>query len=223
MNALAKYLARDIDTHVNLRLTAVTATSQGWQCQADNGQIFSSKALLLTPPVPQSLALLEAGQTELAVPDRAALEKIEYAPCLAGMYWLDGPVHLPEPGAIQHSHAPISWIADNQRKGISPEATIVTVHAGAAYSRELWDRPEAEILAALQTGFRPYIAATTSVMEAQLKRWRHALATTLHPERCLLAANLPPLVFAGDGFKSPRVEGAALSGLAAGQILASRV
>jgi predicted NAD/FAD-dependent oxidoreductase len=223
MNALAKYLARDIDIQVNLRLTAATATSQGWQCRADNGQLFLSKALLLTPPVPQSLALLEAGQTELAAADRAALEQIEYAPCLAGMYWLDGPVHLPEPGAIQHSHAPISWIADNQRKGISPEATIVTVHAGPTYSRELWDSPEAETLTALQTGFRPYVAATTSVVEAQLKRWRYALPTTLHPERCLLAANLPPLVFAGDGFKSPRVEGAALSGLAASQMLASRI
>lgn len=223
MNALAKHLAHDVDTRLNVRLAAVSATSRGWECRADRGQIFSSKALLLTPPAPQSLALLEAGQTQLAGADRAALERIEYASCLAGMYWLDGPVYLPEPGAIQHSHAPISWIADNQRKGISPEATIVTVHAGPAYSRELWDKPEADILTALQTGFQPYVAATTSVVEAQLKRWRYALPTALHPERCLLAAKLPPLVFAGDGFKSPRVEGAALSGLAASQILAARI
>jgi hypothetical protein len=173
--------------------------------------------------VPQSLALLEAGGVELESGDRVVLEKIEYAPCLAGLFWLNGPLHLPEPGAIQHSHAPISWIADNQRKGISPEATIITVHAGAEYSRQLWAAPQTDVLAKLQVGFLPYMAPNTTILEAQLKRWRYARPTTVRPEPCLLAANLPPLVFAGDAFSGPRVEGAVLSGLAASQVLSTQL
>jgi predicted NAD/FAD-dependent oxidoreductase len=220
MNSLARHLARGLETRVNVRLVAVMATGPGWESREKNGQIYTSRALLLTPPVPQSLALLEAGQAQLRPDDRAALEEIEYAPCLAGLFWLDSAIHLPKPGAVQHPHAPLSWIADNQRKGISPEATIVTVHAGAAYSRQLWEAPEGETLAALEAGFQPYLAPNTTILEAQLKRWRYALPTTLHPERYLLAANLPPLVLAGDAFNGSRVEGAALSGLAAGRALA---
>jgi predicted NAD/FAD-dependent oxidoreductase len=44
-----------------------------------------------------------------------------------------------------------------------------------------------------------------------------------YPERCLVAAKEPPLVFAGDGFGSPKVEGAALSGLAAADALLGQV
>ncbi len=223
MAMLAKHLAEGLESRVNVRLMAVSATAHGWQCVAENGASYVSKALLLTPPVPQSLALLAAGHTRLASVDRAALEEVAYAPCLAGMFWLDGPIHLPEPGAIQHSHAPISWIADNQRKGISPEATIITVHANQDYSRQLWEAGDAEVLAALQISFRPYLEPATTILEAQLKRWRYALPTSLYPNRYLVAANLPPLVLAGDAFSGPRVEGAALSGLAAGQILAEQL
>lgn len=223
MNRLAKYLAQGLETQVNVRLVAVSATAGGWQCLAENGASYSSKALLLTPPLPQALALLEAGHTRLAPADRAGLEEVAYAPCLAGMFWLDGSIHLPEPGAIQHSHAPISWIADNQRKGISPEAAIVTVHANPDYSRQLWEAADAEVLAALEVGLRPYLGANNTILEAHLKRWRYALPTTLYPERYLLAANLPPLVLAGDAFNGPRVEGAVLSGMAAGQILAKQL
>lgn len=223
MTMLAKHLAQGLATQVNVRLVAVSATAQGWHCVAENGASYTSKALLLTPPVPQSLVLLEAGHTRLAPADRAALEEVAYAPCLAGMFRLDGPIHLPEPGAIQHSHAPISWIADNQRKGISPEATIITVQANEEYSRQLWEAEDREIMAALEIGFRPYLEPNTTVLEAQLKRWRYALPTRLYPDRYLVAANLPPLLLAGDAFNGPRVEGAVLSGLAAGQILAEQL
>ncbi|MEW5959965.1 MAG: FAD-dependent oxidoreductase [Chloroflexota bacterium] len=220
MNSLASHLARELDTQVNVRLTSVKLTPHGWESQAEQGQVYTSQALVLTPPMPQTLALLDAGPTPLTPADRYALEQIDFAPCLVGLFWLDGSVHLPEPGAIQHPYAPISWIADNQRKGISPEATVVTVHAGSVYSYQMWNAPEAEVVAALQTGLQPYLALETSIIEAQLKHWRYALPTSLHPEPYLLAANLPPLVFAGDAFGGSRVEGAALSGLAAAEALA---
>lgn len=220
MNRLAKHLAQSLDTRVGVQITAVfSPTETGWQAQTAQGQTLSGRALLLTPPVPQSLALLDAGYPALTVPDRLALEQIEYAPCLAGLFQVDGPVRLPKPGAIQRPDAPISWIADNRRKGISPEATIVTVHAGPAYSRTNWRRPDTEILPDLQAALQPFLAPTSQIVETQLKRWRYALPTRLHPERCLHAVGLPPLVFAGDAFGGPRVEGAALSGLAAAAAL----
>jgi len=219
MNALAKHVAHGLEIEVGVRLASVGPTTGGWQAQAENGQNYRSRAVILTPPVPQSLALLQAGQTHLSPGDYQALAAIEYAPCLAGLFWVEGPVELPPPGAVQQSNAPVSWIADNQRKGISPEAKIITVHAGPDYSRHHWESPQNEIMATLRAALHPYLAPTTTIAAAQLKRWRYALPTRLHPERCLRAANLPPLLFAGDAFGGPRVEGAALSGLAAAAAL----
>lgn len=215
MNALAKELAAGLTVRVNTQLTAISPTATGWQAQSASGDIFTSQAIILTPPAPQSLALLDAGQTTLTPLNRTALERIKYAPCLAGLYWLNGPVNLPEPGALQRPHHPVTWIADNQRKGISPEATLVTVHVGPEYSQELWSEPLDLALQAITANLKPYLNSTTTIIEAQLKRWRYALPTTLYSDRCLAAANLPPLVFAGDAFGEPRVEGAALSGMAA--------
>ena len=60
-------------------------------------------------------------------------------------------------------------------------------------------------------------------MAAQLKRWRFATPQAIWPEPCWAAADGPgPLVLAGDAFAGPRVEGAALSGLAAADALLSR-
>jgi renalase len=217
MNALAKHLVEGLDVRVNVCLTSIRLAGDRWQAEDETGAFHQCRALVLTPPVPQALALLDAGGARLARDDRVALDRISYAPCVAGLFSVDGAVHLPEPGAIQRPNEPISWIADNKRKGISPEATIITVHAGPAYSQQLWESTDDEAIAALHSGLQTFLDPAARVLDAQLKRWRYAQPTTLHPARCLLASEGPALSFAGDAFGAPRVEGAALSGIAAAE------
>ncbi len=219
MNALAKHLTRGLDARTAVYVVRVSLNGETWLAESDYGQTYSGRALVLTLPTPQSLALLDAGGVPLEQDTCADLERIEYAPCLAGMFWVDGPVHLPEPGAIQNPDPKVSWIADNQRKGISPEATIITVHATPEQSRRLWEAPEAAVLDELGASLEPFLDRRTRILEVQLKRWRYALPTTFHSERCLVAGHLPGLIFAGDAFGGPRIEGAALSGLFASESL----
>lgn len=222
MNALAKHLAQGLDVRLDVQLVGAHLDGNKWRSEDDRGQVYSSQALLLTPPVPQSLSLVDAGEVQLEAVDRDSLEQIAYAPCLAGLFQIKGRVHLPEPGALQRSDAAISWIADNQLKGISPEATVITVHAGPDYSQWLFERPDTEALAQLEVGLRPFLDQKARIVAAQLKRWRYALPTALHAERCLVARDEPTLVFSGDAFGGPRVEGAALSGLFAGEVVGQR-
>jgi predicted NAD/FAD-dependent oxidoreductase len=235
MNALAKHLAAELKNHpqsakidLNANVSALIPKPDGWEIQTESGASYPGRGLLLTPPVPQSLVLLVLGADAdpLTPADREALQRIEYAPCLAGMFHVNGvrsAVKLPEPGALQRPKEAISWIADNHRKGISPDATIITVHAAPEYSRELWGLPDYQALETLESALYPFLTSGARIVEAALIRWRYALPTVLHPERFLMATDIAPLVFAGDAFGEARVEGATLSGLAAGAALAARL
>ena len=227
MNALAKYLAKNLDGKATIctdvKILSIIQTTDGWQAQDDKGGVYIAKALLMTSPVPQSLTLLGDVREKLTAHDKKALERIKYFPCVAGLFRVEGEVNLPEPGALQRPDAVLSWIADNQRKGISPSARIVTVHAAGGISQNLWDLPETEALNFVQQEFERFLADEATIVEAELKRWRYSQPTILHSERYLLAQGLPVLVFAGDAFGEARIEGAFLSGSAAGEALAARL
>lgn len=224
MNALAKHLAQGLDVVTDVKLDALQPAGDGWWAVAEDGRIFEADRVILTPPVPQSLALLEKGTTDLHAGDLAALQRIAYAPCVAGIFHVDGEVNLPEPGALQQPGTPVAWVADNQRKGISPNVRLITVHAGPELSHALWDADSGTALDELQSqGLQLYMdPAARRILSGQLKRWRYALPIVIHPDPVLVAQDLPPLLFAGDAFGGPRVEGAVLSGLAAASKLMAR-
>lgn len=220
MNALAKHLAQGLDVETGVKLDALHPAGDSWRAVAEDGRLFDADRVILTPPVPQSLALLKKGRTILHAGDQAALEQIAYAPCVAGIFHVEGSVHLPEPGALQQIGSPISWVADNQRKGISPNARLITVHAGPELSQELWDMDPGTALDEVQSqGLQLYMAPSARIISGQIKQWRYALPLVTHPHPVLVAQDLPPLLFAGDAFGGPRMEGAALSGLAAAGIV----
>lgn len=217
--ALAAHLAEGLDVRLDTRLVALQQAKVGWAGVDAAGAVIEARAVLLTAPVPQSLALLAAGGVALPPADRAALAAVAYAPCLCGLFVVEGETQLPEPGALQRPGHAVSWISDNQGKGISPQRRIVTVHAGREASAARWAQEDRHVLDWLASELNPWLAPDAAVVGSSLKRWRYAVPTHLYHERCFVAALNPPLVFAGDAFDGPRVEGAFLSGWAAGQRL----
>lgn len=225
MNALTRQLQADAEAAgaqigVNLTVAAVRSLEDGWQLdirQNNDGEssVVRAGALILTPPVPQSLALLKQGDVVLPDGARLALEMIRYQPCIAVMLRVNGTISLPAPGALQRPEAPIPWIADNNSKGLSPDELLLTMHAGADLSRELYDEADDVIVRAFRVDLQPYLSEGAQIVEAQVKRWRYSQPETPYAGRCLRIDDAAPLVFAGDAFGGPRVEGAALSGLAA--------
>ena len=218
MNALAKYLAETIDDiRVNIKVDSIKQLNDGWQHIDEDGQVYQSHILLLTPPVPQSLVLLQAGNVKLHPADHQALTKIKYGECLCGLFELNGDFTLPEPGAVQNHDETFYWLADNQHKGIS-KTQILTVHANPDYSHAHYDAPVEDVLADMRERLNTFGEVT--IISQQLKKWRYAIPLAMHDEPCLVAQDVPTLVFAGDAFGGQaRVEGAFLSGLSAGEQL----
>ena len=137
------------------------------------------------------------------------------------MALLDGPSGLPEPGALRPAGEPLDWVADNQRKGISPVPAL-TVHAGPRTSRDLWDAPDDEVVAALLAAV-PGSTASPIDGGVQVQRWRYARPEVVHRDISKEIFGLPPAVLAGDAFAGSRVPGAAASGWAAADLLLSRI
>ncbi len=219
MNAVAQHLAEALDVRRSTAVQAVTRSDEGWLVTTVDGAEFATDAVLLTAPVPQSLALLAAGGVELADDDRRALQAIEYEPCLAVMAVLDGPPSLPPPGAVDPADGPIDWMTDNHRKGVSA-VPAVTIHATAEFSREHWQADDETVVAALLAAAN--LGAGALAEATQVQRWRYARPITVHPTRHLAARGHAGLVFAGDAFGGAKVEGAVLSGIAAAEVLADR-
>ena len=220
MTALAQRLAEQLDIVLAAHVSRLAVHDGGWRIRDRAGATHESRCLLLTAPAPQSLELLSKSGITLNEADFNELSRIRFGPCLCGIHEIDGNVHLPEPGALQDFQSDIYWVADNQAKGIS-SSPIVTSHANAKFSRQNWDAPEADVIRELESAVAPFLAPGASIRATHLKKWRFSVPLTTHPQDCFVARDLPPLVFAGDAFGGRgRVEGAFLSGLAAGEKLA---
>jgi predicted NAD/FAD-dependent oxidoreductase len=187
-----------------------------WLATFENGETIAANAVLLTSPVPQSLALLDAGGVALEASMREQLEAVEYEPCIAVMTTLNGESKIPQPGFIRFDSGPIGWIAYNQAKGISA-TPAVTIHATPAFSLEHQEDDRQKTGRYLLEVAAPWLGSETA--EFQVHAWRYARPRHEHDQPCLTLNQSPVLLIAGDAFGGPRVEGAALSGWAAAEAL----
>lgn len=220
---LARHLSDGLPIYTGISLTSVSLEKDVWWAVGEKGYTLSAAALLLTPPVPQSLALLGGG-VMLPAAQWEILKAMPYGPCLCGLFVVEGKMHLPSPGVLQRSAAPIAWIADNRQKGISPETCVLTVHAGPSASETRWEQDEAGVLSWMWGELEPWLEVGASAQATRLVRWPAAIPLHVHPLPYLSIETLAaPLLFAGDAFAGPRVEGAALSGLAAADVLLGRL
>lgn len=220
MTGFAKYLARGLETRMEMQVLAVRCSGGHYSVETRAGDVYSAQAVLLTPPVPQSLALLAEGEIALDAAMRSQLEGIQYERCLAVMALLERPSMIPPPGGLVPGHGPVSWIADNQLKGISVKPAV-TIHADHDFSLAHWDDDRMDSGRILLDCSQQWLGS--EVLSYQVHGWRYSKPMQIDTKPCALLRANPPLVMAGDTFVGPRVEGAALSGMAAAETLLARL
>jgi renalase len=206
MTTIAKHLATGLDVRYNAMVFTIDRESHGWCVRLDDGSRFDADGVIVTCPIPQSVALLvHAG---LEIPD--GIRTTEYDKTIAALVVVEGESLIPPPGGIQNADDTFSFIADNHAKGISPVAAL-TFHCNATFSEDHWWHDTTSTHQLVMRRAQPWIG-TARVVSDQPKRWRMATPRSVWPERCW---SHDRLVLAGDAFGGPRIEGAVLSGLAA--------
>jgi renalase len=119
---------------------------------------------------------------------------------------------------IALADGPVRWIADNAKKGVSATAAgAVTVHLSPTFAAEHYSKTEAELAALVVPGIESLLGAP--VVNAALQRWKYSEPAATFAQPCVWLPEMG-LGLAGDAFGGPRVEGAALSGLALAERMA---
>jgi predicted NAD/FAD-dependent oxidoreductase len=212
MTAVAKNLAGKMEILLGKRVLSIIDHKTHWTLHLDDGKVISAKAVLLTPPVPQSLAILNSGGIDLPNSKKVQLNSVEYESCLAVMAMMGSPSRIPKPGYMKLNNGPIVWVADNQMKGVS-KLPAVTIHASTAFSLEMWEYNWEKIGLELLKSAESWIGS--DVIDFQIHGWRYSRPVRIQEKPYVILSSSPPLIVAGDAFGGASVEGAAISGWAA--------
>jgi len=210
--SLAKHLARGLDVRLGAKGVALARAGRGFALALEDGTSLHARAAVLTPPVPQSLELLDRGGLLSGLPDatRAALQSISYNPAFVLMLRLARRLEsFPSSGALHlRDGGPVARVFENARDG-GPSRLSVYTRAGWAASR--FDAPPGEVAMALKEAAASALGFERSaVVEEELKRWRFARAASVFPEEALFVdLDGAPLVLAGDAFGTAGPIGAA--------------
>jgi predicted NAD/FAD-dependent oxidoreductase len=213
MSGIAKHLAQGLDIRTSALVFSLERTAPGYNVITDDGVAHACDKVLLTAPIPQSFSLMFGGAIEM--PEE--MRTIDYDRTLGLLAVLDSNNHnVKSPGGMQFPDDVFSFIGDNSAKGISA-APALTFHANPEWSRQNFDRELDEIHSLLLTAARPWLGSA-QILESQPKKWRFATPKSAWPDACWIDPS-GTLALAGDAFAGPKMEGAALSGLAAANAL----
>lgn len=209
---LGKYLAQGIDVRLQQPIETIERSGEGF---AMAGEEFD--ALILTPPIPQSTALL------WQLDERRPTANVTYRCCLSILLGYAKPLETPYHAIIDvEQRHPLGWLSVETAKcpGRAPEGhTALVLQLSSAYSLEHY-MAEDDFLCATAISFvtRLYGADWHEPEVRDVKRWKYS-----QPEgfSAMESVNRPGsrLVLAGDGLSGPRVERAYESGYEAARLL----
>ncbi|WP_181186135.1 NAD(P)/FAD-dependent oxidoreductase [Alkalicoccus urumqiensis] len=223
MNQLIKHAAEELDVILRERIIRLETDGEKVFLASEDGELYVADAVIATPPVPQTLALLEQSALELPPETTAALAAFTFDPCIVALIELEEPQRF-GPHGLQDSGLPegIDKIAANDQKGIS-STPVVTVHMTPEWSRSHYEHEDDDVLSRVMELVRPLLKQ--DVKTTQLKRWRFAQAAHTHPKPYMQLPDYP-IYLAGDSFLreddtsgKTRVESAVLSGISAARAL----
>jgi renalase len=216
MTAIAEHLSRGLDVRTGVEVRRICAHDGGWKTVAE-GEEYGADALVLAMPAPPALDLVNGSGVALPSEARRDLENIVYQPCIGVLAVLGGEGGVPEPGGVQIGGEPLFFVSDNRRKGIS-EKTALTIHASPEFSREHAHTDDARVTQLLLEAAKDYLDSS-EVEETTVYRWVYSMPAEPHGEKFVYVDVPPPLLFCGDAYGGPKVEGAVMSGRAAAEKL----
>lgn len=218
MRSIPEALSVGLDVKTGVQVKAINSSKGGCAVAIDQGEPIRGDAVVVTPPVPQTLALLDAGRVAVVEKLRSELEGVTYDACCSVMARIEGPSGLDRGHrAVDGSHA--AWLADNRHKGIT-DLPAVTIHSSLSFAATHENVPADDWVPNLVAAAQPYLVSP--IVSAVGHRWRYSQPRTVLTDGAVFVNRDDPMVIAGEAMAGAKVEGAFASGRAAAELLIER-
>ena len=209
MNAIGKYLAKDLDVRLNTKVDRLAGEKGAWQIETDDGAHGPFDWVITTAPAAQASALLPV-DFEFA----KQVSNVRQLGCYALMLGFDRPLaHSWEAALVKE--ADISWISINSNKPGRGDHLSVLVHATNAWAEAHMNDDIEDVKQHMLAEVKRVTGIETgSAVHVDVNRWRYAniekqdgAAAFIDHEKQLIAS--------GDWCVRGRVEAAFISATAA--------
>jgi predicted NAD/FAD-dependent oxidoreductase len=200
MSSLVKSLAEGLPIKTESKVIGVKYNpgSEFWEVITESHEIFQTKMLVLSCPIPQALALVPELKSV------GPLSSADYRPCVAVMLARREDFKVGKQGARWGSYRDsIEWICDNKAKGISKTPSL-TVHMSEDFSRKNQELSDSDLIQKVRRMLNS-LGEGEMLYEA-VHRWRYS--QPLSPSWEIPYFEKNGLVLVGDGFTGGRIEGA---------------
>jgi predicted NAD/FAD-dependent oxidoreductase len=210
MQNIAYHAAAGLDIFYGCPVDRLDAEGVKWRLTDVEGNDLGLHDAVIVAVTSDEAVRLLPGESGL----RRRAEQVAPVPCWSVAVGFDRPIDLPFDGAFVHG-SPLTWIARNNGKPGRGAGECWTLHAAGAWAQEHDGEDTGNVSRLLTTAF--FRAAAVEPVETVMTYsylWESASVKTPLGEECLWDPALR-LGVCGDWCGQPRVEGAALSGMAA--------
>lgn len=217
MNAIAKFLAQNLDIRLNQRVEQIATTGKVWQLTTET-ETFFAKAVVAAIPAPQALMLVEPlAENSFPATFLDSLRSVEFYPCLSVMAGYSGDRQQPEWKACSLTDSDLAWIGLDSSKRPNSEFPVFVLHSTAEFATRYLDSPDLQPAAhqMLDRAADCLMPWLNNPEWFQIHRWRYAFPSRPLNQDYLAISTPLPLVCCGDWCRGNLIDGALQSGLAA--------
>jgi copper homeostasis protein len=192
-----------LEFHDHASAEKLDRIEDGWRVHVRSARdgsewVVCANGLILTPPAPQTLALLERSAVPMPDDIRDALRGVQYDRCFA-LYGVFSGADPLQPGGVWFGDGPLEWIADGHRRGLSPVPWSVTALTTHEWAVEHWAEPDARVIELLLPRLRAWAGAPVGPAAVFLHRWQWARPREPLRAPCAVLRDAV-CVLAGDAF-----------------------
>ena len=232
MSALGRQLADEVRAQggrvrYEAPVVAIEGQPQAWQLRLQDGSVHGPfRVVVCTAPAAQAAALVGPHAVDL---QQVALSLMAH-PCWALMLECEPDLAPGFDGVFLNEHS-LAWLAREASKPMRAARKQWVVHAASGWSTTHLELDADEAARALlhllqewliQQGRAAAAAALDRPVHAVAHRWRYSIPAQARAERYAVSS-CGSLLLAGDAHGGPRIEGAWLSGEAAGAYCVSHL